>query len=150
MDDNVVYVFGGYLPNGKIGDHAFAFFLNTSEAQDIRVLNTAMAYIGCIGFIKKDDRPAVLLVGGLSPGVVQDTVWVYDIQSDTYDSAPNLPLKRYAANVVEKDDYIYSFGGTGASYNVLRIKKSLDANWEELDDLVSWTAWNYGIILPYN
>lgn len=151
LDDNIVYVFGGYTPTGVIVDHAFAFYLNASDPQDIKSMPLASAYVGCIGFVKNDGKPAIFLAGGLKPGLVLDTTWVYDIQSDTYDeNAPSLPLKRYAASIVEKGEYIYSFGGLGATTNVLRIKKSLDADWEELENLVAWSAWNYAVILPYN
>ena len=79
-----------------------------------------------------------------------NSVTDYDIDANTYNSIQTLPNKIRRSTLVNKDGYMYSFGGyrNGNRASVFRIPLTLTTDWEILDDMD--TAGYDIIVIPYN
>ena len=79
-----------------------------------------------------------------------DSVMEYDIEANTYNSIQPLPIAMFRTTLVNKNGYMYSFGGyrSGNKKTVFRIESSLTDDWEELEDMD--TAGDYLTVIPYN
>ena len=79
-----------------------------------------------------------------------DSVMEYDIDANTYNTIQSLPDPIRRSTLVNKNGYMYSFGGyrSGNKASVFRIKLTLTDDWEKLEDM---DKANYDItVIPYN
>ena len=98
----------------------------------------------------------IIIVGGSNSGLwggESDDVLIYDIENNSWiTNKPKLPTKLFFATIVEKNGYIYSFGGCTRTYeplkNVYRIKTDFQSNWEELPDMPEESK--LPMVVPYN
>ena len=79
-----------------------------------------------------------------------DSVTEYDIEANNYNLIQPLPIAMRTTTLVNKNGYMYSFGGYRGGYKktVFRIELSLTDDWEELEDMD--TAGDYLTVIPYN
>lgn len=160
MDDNILYVFGGYsygYPTAVLLDHAFRIFINDSNASatDLKPMDDKKSTHSCIGYMNRDGLPAILIVGGaLSGGVDVKSVIEYDITSNTYSERPPLDKAAKAPVLVIKDGFLYAFGGApDRDRQISRIHLSFTQAWEDVGILQDpyVYGWSYVLqVFPYN
>ena len=56
-DDNIVFMFGGKNGNGYKMKHAFKYHIDDQTHHDLKELEYEFSNLGCMGFVKKDERP---------------------------------------------------------------------------------------------
>ena len=81
------------------------------------------------------------------PTIVNNKVFEYDIDSDSYKEIQPLDAKMYQSTMVRKDVYMYYFAGSGQK-SVFRIHLDLEEDWEQLEDLQD--KGKELLVVPYN
>lgn len=151
LDDNILYVFGGYAGTGRL-NHAFKLFLNESNptATDLKPMDDAKGHSSCLGYINREGLPAILIVGGVGD-ITLKSVFEYSITSNTYNEKASMPKAVEAPVLVIKDGFLYAFGGSPETSQVSRVDLSFTKPWEELEDLKSVSGRAYNMrVFPYN
>ena len=81
------------------------------------------------------------------PTIVNNKVFEYDIDSDSYKEIQPLDAKMHNSAMVRKDDYIYYLAGTKVK-SVFRIHLDLEEDWEQLEDVQD--KGEELLVVPYN
>ena len=56
-DDNIVFLFGGINGDGQRKKHSFKYHIDDQTHHDLKDLDYELSNPGCMGFVKKDERP---------------------------------------------------------------------------------------------
>ena len=88
-----------------------------------------------------------MIAGGSVSNNVNNKVFEYDIDSDSYKEIQPLDAKMMRSTMVRKDDYIYYLAGAGQK-SVFRIHLDLEEDWEQLEDLQD--KGKELLVVPYN
>ena len=120
------------------------------EIEDLRSLDQDQLAHGCIGYLKPDGKPTILIVGGENSATERITQMLeYDITSNTYSTKPPLNVAASRQVPVIKNNYLYLFGGNREDFGVVqRVELSLTKSWERLEDLVKKPR--VALTVPYN
>jgi len=150
-DDNIVFIIGGHDENGNRMKTNFKVHLDDGSHHNLKDLDYTLVYHTCMGFVKKDGRPSIMIAGGIiNSGSYTDSVVEYDIDANTYNTIQSLPDPIRRSTLINSYGYMYNFGGYngGSKASVSRIALSLTSDWETLDDMV--TAGYDVVVIPYN
>lgn len=130
-----VYVTGGYADMNFTTDQAATYVYDPTantwtQAADMPAPRAAHAMVSIGG--------QLYVVGGLGPGA--DALWIYDPESDTWDtSAPSLPTPREHLGAAALDTQLYVAGGRvdGGNLPVVEYFDTLSRTWTRLPDMPS-------------
>ena len=140
--ENDLYVFNGFGPMVKIENTVEKYH---SPSRDWSVIsNTSVSSGNAVthnGVVLIDSK--VWIIGGRigdHPGVVTDSVWIYDLTNDTWTQGPSLPTPSGGGGAAVVNNRIHVFGGfdtkaqCDVNHHFVYDLTDTSAGWQDLTD----------------
>ncbi len=133
--DKKIFVIGGFDRNGKATDIVEVYDTVNNSWGKVSPMPEKLHHVGAAASTTSNNE--IYVVGGYKNGwIATDSMFIYNTDTDTWDSGPTMPTARGALTVQFIDGILYAVGG--ANKTVLSTNESFNVKtntWETKMDM---------------
>ena len=134
--DEKIFVIGGFDRDGNATDTVEVYDTLNNSWGKVSPLPEKLHHVGAAASVTASNNE-IYVVGGYKNGwIATDSMFIYNTDTDTWDSGPTMPTARGALTVQFIDGILYAVGG--ANQTVLSTNESFDIEtntWETKMDM---------------